>query len=503
MGRRAIVAAAATTLAFFAACAPEPEPPAPVETEPAPTVEQPRTDVPTVVTSNYLGDLRRTASYSVSGFSRPPVVYGRTALPGAVIASSVAHEGNVLAATVSGQLLSIHAGTGVIGWSYEVGESVAATPVAAADSAYVLDVGGTVHAVDAATGRQRWTRSLGAIVSAAPGITRSRLFVLSSEALVLIDRESGEIETTVPISDGQSFAVARGIAFVARRDGSIVAVDTADGGRHWTAAGPERLRAGPVVIDGAVFVGFAGGIIHRLDGETGEVAAEATLGSGATPVGIAAGTQIYVADVRGSVYALSPEDLTELWSYEGTIGYSGPPSVVDGLVYLATDLGEVLALSPDGRVVFSDDVGAGLVGGLLPVQDGLIALGERGELILLGPGGEVAAQPESREETGDFVGLRVDEAVTRPVPSSQDLYIFSPPQDGTYQLVLPDQESVEMVVDLYDSDGVELQSNLDKVSLAPTLTVRLEGEARYIIEAYPVRDGLAGRTYTIQVTLLR
>jgi hypothetical protein len=99
--------------------------------------------------------------------------------------------------------------------------------------------------------------------------------------------------------------------------------------------------------------------------------------------------------------------------------------------------------------------------------------------------------------------VTVGRELRRPVPESRDLLILEAPRDGTYEFALPLQSTVEMVVDVYDSEGIEIASNLDKVSLAASFTHRLSADEEYLLEVYPVRADLVGQEYALAVTLLR
>lgn len=457
---------------------------------------------PPVVTTNSLGGLRRTGSYSAGGFLRPPVEHWRRQIQSGIAAPPIVHEGAVLVGTVGGRILSLHGGSGAVGWEYSVGETIAATPVAAADTVYVVDVLGRLHAIDAMTGRSRWTRDVQGSVATSPGVTRNRIFVLSDSAMTVFDRESGDIERTLPVHDARSFAVDGGVAYLALSGGTVLAF--ADGEELWRAETGAQWRAGPVVLDETLLLAASDGRLVALSRADGSAVGEAEESVDVVPNGVAAADLVYAAASDGLLRAYSVEDLTAKWSFRGLTGYVGPPTIAGSVVYAVSYLGEVTAVdAADGTHVFAFDTGIRAVGHVVPTEKGIFVAGEDGGLALLAPGNELDQPADPRREAGDVVRIPVGETVTRPVPSDRDILLFAPDRNGTYQVSLPDQSSVEMVVDLYDSDGVKITSNLDKVSLEATLTHRLDSGEEYVLEVYPVRDGLSGLSYSIEISVLR
>lgn len=499
MGRT--VAVLGLTL-VLASCGQEQQAPEPSAPEPVSEVVEPVVEESPVVTTNSFGGLRRTSSYSDGGFVNPPAEYWRRSVQSGIAAPPVVHEGSVLVATVSGQILSIHSGSGAVGWVYAVGEAVAVPPVAAADAVYAVDVRGGVHAIDAMTGLSKWVRDVDGSVATSPGVTRNRLFVVSESSLTVFDRESGEIERTFPVEGARNFAVDGGVTYLALTEGTVLAV--VDGEELWRATTGSRWRAGPILLDDTLLVASADGRIVAFSRDDGGVTSTTEKPVDVVPNGIAAADLMVAASADGLLRAYSPGDLTVRWSYRGVSGFVGAPSIVGSVVYAVSYLGEVAAVSAaDGVPLFSFDTGTRAVGSVIPTEEGILVSGEDGTFVLLAPGNDREQPAGPSQDTGGVVRLPVGESLTREVPSERDLFLFAPGRDGTYQIRLPDQASVEMVVDLYDSDGVQIASNLDKVALESTLTHRLTAGEEYLLEAYPVRDGLSGRRYSIEVSSLR
>lgn len=121
-------------------------------------------------------------------------------------------------------------------WSFNIGEPIAASPVAHGGLAFIVagrrSDTGRIIALDMASGMPRWTYTLSGVSDFPP-------------------------------------AIAGDLLYTVVRDGRIVALDRRSGQEKWTYMTGDLLLGTPVVRDGALFAASDG--IHALDALTGEL----------------------------------------------------------------------------------------------------------------------------------------------------------------------------------------------------------------------------------------
>jgi outer membrane protein assembly factor BamB len=409
--------------------------------------------------------------------------------------------------TIGGQVVRLHAGSGTIEWTYPVGDSIASSPVVAEDTVYVFDVTGKLHTIDRNTGTGEWSQTVAGPISYSPGITRNALYVLSDSGLLsVIDRETRSLELELEVGGAAvaAFAVDGGTIYHTDGSTTVVARSSADGSELFRNNGATALRAGPVVAEDYIVLAYADGTIALVDRVTGDIVRETAGPSGISPGGLAMADDLFVTTVDGAVHAYSLPDLTAIWRHEGPSGYPGPVSVAGGLVYALSGMGELYCIdATDGVELYRFDTGVRTSAPATPIDAGVLVVGETGSVQLLVPGGGETPQPVDESESGGITQIELGTALTRPVPQDRDLLIFAPERTGTYEIRLPSQGDVEMIVDVFDSQGAQVASNLDKVSLDSTFAYRFQGDQEYLFQVQPVREGLAGQTYTMEVHLLR
>jgi outer membrane protein assembly factor BamB len=206
--------------------------------------------------------------------------------------------GSLAAPAVTGDVVLASFGRedGVSGFSTATGERVWQThdalamngaPVVANGLAYVTSSYGDVIALDAATGSRRWIRRVvdggfdwGYAITAAPAYADGRLFVPTQwNALVALDAATGvelwrattpggPLELAHYRSAEPGFAasplVTGNLVWVGRPDGTLVALDAADGHELWSTQLGAPAVSAPAPVGGGLIVATYDGTVRAL-----------------------------------------------------------------------------------------------------------------------------------------------------------------------------------------------------------------------------------------------
>jgi outer membrane protein assembly factor BamB len=200
------------------------------------------------------------------------------------------HRGRVYTADAEGLVQARDATSGALVWSAEAGEPVSGGPGGGEDLVIVGTSDGEVLAADADTGQERWRARVTSEVLSAP-------------------------------------TAGLGVALVHSQDGNLTALDARTGERLWVTRREVpnlslRGSSSPLISGTTAICGFADGKVMGLDLATGLVRWEANAG---------------VATGRSALERLADVD--------------ADPAVIDGVVYVATFQGDVVALSEQTGIV--------------------------------------------------------------------------------------------------------------------------------------------------------
>ncbi|QLG63713.1 outer membrane protein assembly factor BamB family protein [Halorarum salinum] len=270
------------------------------------------------------------------------------------------HDGTVYATVWNGGegvdrgLAAVDADSGEVLWRAATELDVTSSPTVT-DGGVFLGGGyenETVVAVDH-DGAERWRADLGEYAST-PAVRDGTVHAAGGEtnALVAYDAETGEERRRTDL-DGRATAaptVAGSDVLVGDESGTLSAFDAASGEPSWTTDAGGPVAGSPAVADDAVIAPVEGALVALERADRSErwrapVAAEPT-------APFVAGDACYVA-ARRAVHAFGLADGDELWSF-GTrernytdvvlAGVSAPVAAVDGVVFVATQAGDVYAL---------------------------------------------------------------------------------------------------------------------------------------------------------------
>lgn len=206
---------------------------------------------------------------------------------------------------------ALDARTGLKVWSYFVDRNHCASPVTVAEGVAYFGFSNQVDALDARTGRFLWSFTAGGNTAGYP-------------------------------------TVVRNVAYFSADDGYVYAVNASTGALIWKS-GAGMPYAPLAVAKGRVYVHSYDGNLYSFDARTGKLVwsyATSACNCYQFPPAVANGVVYFAADY--TVYALDAQDGILLWSYD-TGGVYSPPVVVNGVLYVGTEVSGLWAFGLKGR----------------------------------------------------------------------------------------------------------------------------------------------------------
>ncbi len=224
-------------------------------------------------------DSLRSASSAETGIVEPLSAAWTADTPtgASVISSPVAAEGYVLIGSIDGFLRAYDESSGLLLWSYQATEPIAATPLVDGGRVYVVDRRGTLACLTLATGATEWSRSVGGQGFSSPTMAGGRLVLgtgFPSKTVSSVDPFTGNTfwdkqlpqpSFASPASDGAS-------VWSISNDGKQFRANAADGAQVWldsTQGSPQGIA---ILIDGANLFFTPGGYdtsLYRIDAASG------------------------------------------------------------------------------------------------------------------------------------------------------------------------------------------------------------------------------------------
>lgn len=214
-----------------------------------------------------------------------------------------------------------------------------AWPAVDGDAVYLP--GRAVTALAAADGTERWTASMD---GTAHGVARvgSTVVAAGSSGVTALSADTGTRQWHVDsVSTWREPPAAAGedVFAVDSNSGAVVSLNRGGGGRQWIRRFEGPVPGTPTVVDGLVIVPGAAAV-HAFDRSTGVSAWEADEALEAT---VAAADGLAYGVTGDELVALSVEDGSEQWR-RSVPPTTNPPVVAGGVLYLAGDEGDVLAV---------------------------------------------------------------------------------------------------------------------------------------------------------------
>lgn len=210
---------------------------------------------------------------------------------------------------------------------------------------YASMASGRVVAAEAASGQRRWEYppennlgmpyyppAVGNDVVVVPNTHNNgakALALRASDGQRLWEQDLRNAES-VPMPPKSAPLVARDTVYLGLADGSVVALDVANGTRRtgFTFKARDAIWGQPVLRDGTLYVTSMDHTLYALDPDTGQVR-RSFRANGAIPGSVAFGRYLYVSSLDETVYALDPATLELRWTAR-TGGWVWSEPLVDG-----------------------------------------------------------------------------------------------------------------------------------------------------------------------------
>jgi outer membrane protein assembly factor BamB len=335
-------------------------------------------DVPT-----YRGDDARTGAMPGPGVAERPVEVWRLSLPGGLDSQPLIVDGQLIVATVDGEVRAVDAITGTDTWTYRLGADVHSSPAAAAGTFFVVTGDGVLHALSLAGREERWQEP-GYLPEATIAVAGGLVLAGTPTALVARRASDGSEVWSVPVAVATRLAVAGDHAYVSGPESdAVVDIDLRSRTvlRELATGGAEALT--PTAVDGGVIVGY-----RDVSGGTNGVVAFADDGAlrwrwtepdayRIDSVVLGPDTVFVITDVPADVIALDRATGEQRWSREvdsesvSSGGFAGDRLYLigrqRGLVSLDPSTGDIAWVAP---LQGADEPGRVLVTGGIVVASG-------------------------------------------------------------------------------------------------------------------------------------
>jgi len=287
-------------------------------------------------------------------------VAGRQPL-GAVYGSPAVSDGLMVFGSSEAALIALDAETGDLAWTFPVDTAVVGGVAVGNGVAYVGTVSGKVFAVDLETHKAVWSQPFltGDRIWSTPIVGEGLLYVASMDHLIYaIDLDSGESVWTADLGGAiqGDIALYDGTLLAGGVDRRLHAIDASSGQEIWqTDVLDAWVWGAPLVSDDAVFFTTLDGHVHGHRWDNGQALWAPVALQGAISAGpIASGDEIIAATEEGLVYLIDAGAGTADVIY-GAVqdqqrgGYLSAPSSQDGIAYLGSTFGFIVALDPAER----------------------------------------------------------------------------------------------------------------------------------------------------------
>lgn len=286
---------------------------------------------------------------------------------------------NGMRGTGQNGLLSLDPETGEILWDFETEGEVMPTPAFYKDTVYITTGDKSLYGINPKTGEESWSLNLNSVISmSSPNIKDGILYVGGTTPSVFfavdldkkkmkweksLDKVISGLDDVPPVVSEENFVYTSGIV---KTSSSVSVRDTyeKDGALAAYKQGFKKAVGGLINKEPQVLFDH---ILYAIDGDSGEIVWEQSLGEGAMVPNNKSGAPILYKDklfvgspITESFYGIDATSGNELWKYESNIN-KAPPVADNDIVYFTDTKGLVYGFDTESGSL----IGKKLLGGKL------------------------------------------------------------------------------------------------------------------------------------------
>lgn len=276
---------------------------------------------------------------------------------------------------------------GTVAWSYRHGGHTPSTPLVRGGVVFVGSEDHNLYAIDAETGDEMWHFASDGHIRTRPAVAGGTVVATSQDGHVYaLEPDDGELRwshrVAPPVSDSDSLgsvppspAIDEEAAYVAAQaevgsDWSLSAHRLSDGGLRWRIQLEEQVFRSPVAGNGMVFL--SAGRLYGIEADSGDTVWTCTAEGSFLSEPFHTSTVVYAASSDGAVYALDPLTGTPFWRTDTEVVGLASPTVEEEVTFVPSTEGRLLALSSEGFLLSTYDLGAEIGGKPPAVVDGIV-----------------------------------------------------------------------------------------------------------------------------------
>jgi outer membrane protein assembly factor BamB len=320
-----------------------------------------------------------------SGINETPRVNPNGHYESIVVANDIVYVGSD-----NGNLYALQAGSGRVLWHYDTGSLVSIIAVQH-NTAYAIAGANydTVYALDASKGAVLWHHQVASTIfglaldnegvyinTNSSGSQGAAIYALRAGDGALLWQYTAQVDMPEALTVLDGIVYARASDMYGRGE-YLSALQASDGHLLWSMPTDEFASGQPVEANGVVYI--ATSTVYAVQATTGKLLWHFTRfaeGEESMTAPTVVNGVVYVDTQMGTVYALRASDGSLLWHYAVPASFdptlSGSPVVVNGMVYVAAQSGTVYALrASDGSLLWQHNNGRSVFGQPL-VVDGVV-----------------------------------------------------------------------------------------------------------------------------------
>ena len=185
-----------------------------------------------------------------------------------------------------------------------------------------------------------------------PSLDNGNANVQWNSHFYLVQQEWSNAISDCTLSSPTSPPPPGGVAYVGSNDGSVYAVNTADGSQLWRARTGGAVISAPTVINGTVFVASRDRYVYAFNASNGSQLWRTRTGNSVYSSPQLVNGTLYVGSTDGYLYALNSSNGAVLWRFRAGGTITTTPALANNVVYFSTTNGMLYAVNAQGRQIW-------------------------------------------------------------------------------------------------------------------------------------------------------